>query len=95
MPKIKFFKNSVIVKEGGRNEHLYIIFKGEFQVRKKICTDIPVNDNNVKEFLQGITAKRSIRGIFNKRINNLTQKRGLTNDTKVLKDEDIFTLSEG
>ena len=69
--------------------------KGEFQVRRKICADIPVNDENYKEFLQGITAKRSIRGIFNKKINNLTNKRGLTNETKVLKDEDIFTLSAG
>ena len=45
--------------------------------------------------MQGVTAKRSIRGIFNQKINNLTQKKALTNNTDILKDEDIFTLAEG
>ena len=42
-----------------------------------------------------MTAKRSIRGIFNKRIGHLTHKRNLTSDKTLLKEEDIFTLSEG
>ena len=95
MPKIKVHKNAVMIKEGGLNEHIYFVWKGEFQVRKKIHTDIPQTNDSVKEFLQGVTAKRSIRGIFNQKINNLTHKRGLTNSTEVLKDEDIFTLTEG
>ena len=88
-------KNALIVKEGQLNELVYIVFKGEFIVRKKIHADIPVANDSVKQFLQGVTAKRSIRGVFNQKINNLTHARGLTNSTEVLKDEDIFTLGEG
>ena len=93
MPQLKMGKGAVPVKEGSFNDFCYIILKGEFQVRKKIPAERPVNDQNYKEFLQGVTAKRSIRGIFNNRITNLTQKRSLTTNNKLLQEEDIFTLS--
>ena len=39
--------------------------------------------------------KRGIRGVFSHTIGALTVKRGLTNSTEVIKDEDVFTLTEG
>ena len=83
------------MKEGSQNEIVYIVWKGEFQVRQKIHTDIPIVSDSVKQFLQGVTTKRSVRGIFNNRINKLTHKRGLTNSTAAVKEEDVFTLQEG
>ena len=44
----KVNKNALLVKEGGLNEVIYIVFKGEFQVRKKIHADIPVTNDSVK-----------------------------------------------
>ena len=95
MPQIVIHKDAIPVKEGSRNDFCYIIIKGEFQVRKKIPAQRPTQDQSYKEFLNGVTAKRSIRGIFNKRIGHLTHKRNLTSDKTLLKEEDIFTLSEG
>ena len=92
-PLVKFNKDAQIVKEGQFNEMIFFVWKGEFEVRKKIKHVIPVEDETVKEFLCGKTAKRSIRGIFNHKINKLTAKRGFTNSTEVLKDEAIFTLT--
>ena len=69
--------------------------QGDFQVRKKIKVDIPISNESVKEFLNGVNAKRSIRGVFNNKISGLTGKRGLTNNTEVVKDEDIMTLTKG
>ena len=95
MPQILMHKGAIPVKEGSKNDFCYIIVKGEFQVRKRISAQRPNQDTSYKEFLNGVSAKRSIRGIFNKRIGSLTHKRNLTTDNTLLKEEDIFTLSEG
>ena len=83
MHKVKTIKGATIIKEGDWNNNIFFVWKGEFQVRKKIRTDIPTENEHVKQFLQGVTTKRSLRGIFNKKINNLTQMRGLTNSTEL------------
>ena len=56
---------------------------------------MPATNEQVKQFLQGVTAKRSVRQIFNNKIKNLTNQRGLTGSTEVMRDEDVFTLTEG
>ena len=56
---------------------------------------MPAANEQVKQFLQGVTAKRSVRQIFNNKIKNLTNQRSLTSSTEVMRDEDIFTLTEG
>ena len=89
------YKDATPVKEGVKNDFCYIIISGEFQVRKKISAEHPNQDQSYKEFLYGVTAKRSLRSIFNNRIGNLTHKRNLTTDSSLIQDENIFTLSEG
>ena len=91
----KVIKGQLLVEEGKSNQELYIVRKGEFQVRKRIKTEMPATNEQVKQFLQGVTAKRSVRQIFNNKIKNLTNQRGLTGSTEVMRDEDVFTLTEG
>ena len=66
-------------------------------MQKKIKFDIPRDKENVKDFLRGSSApaKRSVRGVFNSRISKFTTKRILTQNTEVIRDEDIITFTSG
>ena len=83
--------------EGVANKDVFIIKSGQFKAIRKTKTDIPAKPEHerVKEFLQGTQAKRSVRGIFNNKINRMTQKRGLTKKTIHKGAEDVTILGKG
>ena len=66
-------------------------------MQKKIKFDIPRDKENVKDFLRGSSApaKRSVRGVYNNKIGKFTTKRILTQNTEVIRDEDIITFTSG
>ena len=76
----KTSRGQILQHEGIANNDVFIIREGQFQAYRKTKTDIPdqVEHERVREFLQGKQAKRSVRGIFNNKIQRITTKRGLT-----------------
>lgn len=61
-----------MIAEGSHNEDIYIIREGEFTGSQKYHEVGKINmdklNDTVNDFLSGEEGKRSVRGVFNKKI---------------------------
>lgn len=94
---VKTIRGQILQTEGLCNDNVYIIRRGEFEAVKKRKTPMPTRAEHVrvKEFLQGTQAKRSVRSIFNEKINRVTKKSGLTAVTTHVGEETVTFLGPG
>ena len=90
-------RGQVLQTEGVKNDHVYIVRGGQFQLTKRVKMDIPVTAEHerCREFLMGTQAKRSVRSIINSKINKVTKMSGLTQKTTYKQEEEITILGMG
>ena len=90
-------RGQILQTEGLCNDYVYIIRHGEFEAIQKRKTAMPTRAEHirVKEFLQGTQVKRSVRSIFNSKINRVTSKSGLTAITTHIGEETVSFLGPG
>ena len=60
-------RGEILQTQDKATEFVYLVTQGEFRAIKREKTDIPslAEDARVRQFLQGTSSKRSMRGIIN------------------------------
>lgn len=76
--KVKCTKTQVLVKEGQRNDSIYLVRKGVFSGFTHHKTggqkNFSMQNESCKDFLSGTGGNRFVRGIFNEKLKHCTKK---------------------
>lgn len=97
--EVTFGKGQVVVGEATENQDIFFVKQGEFKgykhFRQPVRNDEGKQQRSVKDFLLGVTAKRSVRGVFNSKISSLTPNQALAQKMSVARDIEVFNFGTG